>query len=90
MGELIKKLEQNFDFIFFDTPPAGIVTDPVLMTKWIKKVIIIVRYSKSKTNSLDETLARLAHVEADVLGLIMNCAADPKRYSYYKNKYVYF
>jgi capsular exopolysaccharide synthesis family protein len=43
MGELIEKLGQRFDKIIIDTPPVGLVSDGLIISKYANAVVFVVR-----------------------------------------------
>ncbi len=53
MKELIKKLNNEYDYIIIDTPPIGLVTDGVILMQHADINLYIVRYDYSKTKSLN-------------------------------------
>ena len=45
--QLIEKLKENFDYILIDTPPVGMVSDALLLTKLADTTFYIVRQEKT-------------------------------------------
>ncbi len=52
MQNLIKKLEKDFDYIIFDSPPVGIVTDALIVAKYSDVFLFIVRLLYSTRQSI--------------------------------------
>lgn len=50
--ELIASLKQRFDVILIDTPPIGLVTDALLLRKYVDLSLFIVRIGVTPKNSL--------------------------------------
>lgn len=90
MGELVKKLEQNFDFIIYDTPPVIAVTDPILLSKRVGNVVMVVRFGKTNRHLVSDSLNRLHNVNSQVTGLVLNGMQKAKGYGYYKYDYAYY
>lgn len=90
MSELIKKLEQNFDFIIFDTPPIIAVTDPILLSKRVGNVVLVVRFGKTNRHVVNDSLNRLKNVNSQLLGVVLNGMQKAKGYGYYKYDYAYY
>jgi polysaccharide biosynthesis transport protein len=90
MSELIRKLEQNFDFVLYDTPPIIAVTDPVLLSKKVGNVVLIIRFGKTSRHLVRDSLNRLKHVNSQVIGVVFNGMERSKGYGYYKYDYSYY
>ena len=48
LKEIMKKLEENYDFIVIDTPPIGIVSDTLLLMKEVDVSLIVLKSGYSK------------------------------------------
>ncbi len=90
METLIQTLEQNFDFVIYDTPPIIAVTDPVILSRKVGNVIQVVRFGKTNRHVVGDSLNRLRNVNSDVLGVIFNSMQKAKGYGYYKYDYSYY
>lgn len=90
MDELTTKLEQNFDFVIYDSPPIIAVTDPVLLSKRIGNVLIVVRFGKTNRHLVGDALKRLNTVNSQLVGLVLNGMQKTKGYGYYKYDYAYY
>lgn len=90
MNDLIGTLEQNFDFVIYDTPPIIAVTDPVLLSKRVGNVIMVVRFGKTNRHIVNDSVNRLANVNSEILGVIFNSMHKAKGYGYYKYDYTYY
>ena len=90
MNDLIATLEQNFDFVIYDTPPIIAVTDPVLLSKRVGNVIMVIRFGKTNRHIVSDSVNRLTNVNSDILGVIFNGMQKAKGYGYYKYDYAYY
>jgi tyrosine-protein kinase Etk/Wzc len=90
MGDLIRKLEQNFDFVLYDSPPVIAVTDPILLSKRVENVVMVVRFGKTNRHLVGDSLRRLGNVNSQVLGVVLNGMQKAKGYGYYKYDYAYY
>ena len=72
MKELITKLESNYDYIIFDTPPINVVVDALPLITDSDGVVLVIREGKSTYPDLNKTLTTLKRIDAKILGLIMN------------------
>jgi tyrosine-protein kinase Etk/Wzc len=53
MGKFIEKAKKEFDYIIIDTPPVGIVTDALLLVKYVDISMFIVRQRYTSRNTLE-------------------------------------
>ena len=90
MGDLIRKLEQNFDFVLYDSPPIIAVTDPILLSKRVGNVVMVVPFGKTNRHLVRDSLRRLGNVNSQVLGVVLNGMQKAKGYGYYKYDYAYY
>jgi capsular exopolysaccharide synthesis family protein len=94
MGIIIKKLSQNYDYIFVDLPPINVVADVAAMSKYLSGVILVVRSQVSNRESVAKAISKLELTGANVIGIVLNGVKNKtllgnkaKYYSY--NKYGY-
>lgn len=73
-GELISKLEQDYDLIVLDTPPILPVADVLAIMRYVTVGFIVARAEQSTTAELNDALAKLRNAGcADaVKGVIFN------------------
>ena len=77
-----------FDYIIFDFPPVGVVTDALVMSEKLDGIIVVVRQNYCLQPSLDDTISKLRYVNANILGVVMTMADDHgKKYKKYYGKY---
>lgn len=88
---LISFLKTKYDYIFIDTPPVSLVTDPTLTVKYSDGVVVLVKKSETTFEMLDETIERLKKVGSNILGTIVidNKENLKSRRYYRKSKYSY-
>jgi capsular exopolysaccharide synthesis family protein len=85
--ELIIGLKEKYDVILLDAPPIMAVTDAIVMSKNIDKLILVVRSGKTDKGGLRRTLSILNQVKVLLSGIVVN-AMDFSN-SYYANNYYY-
>lgn len=87
MKILISRLEQTFDAVVIDAPPLLPVTDAAVLAQHVGGVVLVVGSQKLRHKDLEQSLAALAMVEADILGIVINRVPtkgpDAYSYSYY-------
>ncbi len=93
LKQLIDKLSERYDHVILDTAPYGIISDSASLLRLVDGIVVVSRFNVTTKRELSFTLEGLAHLNADVLGIVLN-AFDPKKstdyytnYSYYKRTY---
>lgn len=89
MRELIARLEQTFDAIIIDAPPLLPVTDAAVLAQHVGGVVVVVGSQKLRFGDLEKSLAALAMVDADLLGIVLNRlpSKGPDAYAYSYQSY---
>ena len=72
MHKLIRGLEEQFDYIIFDTPPVNVVSDAVILKEFVNGYLIVVRADYSDVRSLSNAIDSLEQVGANIFGLVMD------------------
>ncbi len=84
---LLKELSTQYDYIFVDTPPIALVSDPVTIATYVDAVILIVAYSQTEKETAKKSINSLNHINANIIGTILNKSPMAKHnkgyYSYY-------
>jgi capsular exopolysaccharide synthesis family protein len=90
VGELFDRLESaDVDFVLVDTPPVLPVADALMLSQLADGVLVLARVGKVHRRQLSETVARLAKVNAPVVGIVLNGVPAKGRYSRYYGAYGY-
>ncbi|HIJ64842.1 MAG TPA: AAA family ATPase [Candidatus Hydrogenedentes bacterium] len=72
MTEFLEQTEQDFDHIVIDTPPALLMSDAKLLAPIVDGVIIAVGVNVSTHGMLRRCLREMEHVNANIIGLVIN------------------
>ena len=72
MHKLVRELEEQFDYIIFDTPPVNVVSDAVILKEFVNGYLIVVRADYSDVRSLSAAIDSLEQVGANIFGLVMD------------------
>jgi len=92
MADLIKYLEKVFDFIIFDGTPSTIVTDAIILSKFVNSTIIVAGHKITKTDDLKQVKKNIINVGGKIAGVVLNKMPTVKRKSkkgyYYENAIV--
>ena len=88
MRNLLQRLEPEFDHIIIDTPPVLSVTDAALLSALADSTLLVIRAGMTSRVALRRVHDVLAHVDARIMGVILNAAdfTEPDRY-YYGSRY---
>jgi non-specific protein-tyrosine kinase len=72
MRRVIDKLKADADIVIFDTPPAQVVVDAVVMSSYLDATVLVVDAGRSRRGALRQASEALARANAKVLGVILN------------------
>ena len=93
MAAHIDYFRNNFDMVFFDTPPIVAVTDATLLGTKLDGVLIVVRSHKTTREIAMQAVSNLNNVGVKCIGSVLNDINLSHRYSsygYYKYYYHYY
>lgn len=82
MRDLVEELRQQADIVLFDTPPAMVVTDAVVLSRLVDGVLILTDAGHTKRAAARQTVERLRQVDAKLLGVVLN-RVSPHEHGYY-------
>lgn len=89
LKQLIDKLSERYDHIILDTAPYGIISDSASLLRLVDGIVVVSRFNVTTKRELSFTLDGLKHLNADVLGIVLN-AFDPKKSTDYYTNYAYY
>ena len=89
MKNLLETLSEEFEYILFDSPPVGTVTDAQILATIVDGVVLVVSAGAVSTQSLKRSKELLENVNANTLGVIMN-KINMNNEGYYYYYYYYF
>ena len=69
---LLENLRARYDFIIIDSPPVTVVSDALIMSKFVNGVLVVARARKTQLPNLVRTRELLDGVQAPVLGVVLN------------------
>jgi capsular exopolysaccharide synthesis family protein len=87
--DLIKGLYNEYDYIIFDTPPIGVVTDALLLKDLIAGFVLVVRERSTTHGDLQKLLDSIKLADSKALGVLsVGCIRSNKKskkgYYYYQ------
>lgn len=72
MKEIIAKFQEQYDYLIFDTPPVGVVTDAAVLSMITDGVIFVIRQKFATLEQIRRAKSNLKAVKADIIGTILN------------------
>ena len=96
MNKLLVKLRTQYDYVILDLPPVGEVSDALAIAKQTDGMLLVVRQNYCNRLAVSAMVRQFEFVEAKVLGVIYNAAAEHngtygkkyyKKYGRYGYKY---
>lgn len=82
MKQFVVEAREKFDYILFDLPPVNAVSDPLVMSKNLDGIILVVRHTHSKRREVSEAVRQFELVGAKILGFVYN-GVYKTRHSYH-------
>lgn len=90
MRDLIKEAIQEYDCVLFDSAPVGAVTDPVILSRFVEGVVLVVKVGQTVRDHVANSFRLLKDVQAHVLGAVLNDINIGKDGYYYYHYYHYY
>lgn len=72
MTALLEELKEHFDIILIDAPPALAVTDAQIISTKCDGVVLVIDSGRVKRELALKVKANLEHVQARILGVVLN------------------
>ncbi len=90
--ELFQEMAKDYDYIFVDTPPVGIVSETLYLTQFMTGVIMVAKKRKTHMKKVHDAVSSLNFAKANILGFVLNGSSDSVSKSYYRSrdKYYYY
>lgn len=90
--KMLETIGERYDMIVVDSPPAFVVTDPILLASMIKKVVLVAKYNSTPRKLVPVIKNKFAPTRAKILGVIISHVKDGKSKTfeydtYYDHKY---
>ncbi|MBQ8617807.1 MAG: CpsD/CapB family tyrosine-protein kinase [Clostridia bacterium] len=86
MPALMEKLENEFDIILVDTPPAGVIVDALEIAKYCSGALIVVSCNRGRKQDIADVTNAIKNTGCPVLGAVLN---NVEFGSYTNRKYYY-
>lgn len=85
--DLLGELASYYDYIFLDTPPIILVSDPITIASYSDAVILTVEFSKTEKDLAKKSIDSLRRVNANIIGTILNKVPVARHHKHYYSYY---
>ncbi len=83
MRSVLREAEERYDLVVLDTPPTSVVSDAIPLIREVSGVIVVTRLGKSTRESVTQLRTQLEHLDAPILGVVVNAfKAERGAYGY--------
>ena len=88
-ADLVKRLSEEYDYVIFDTPPIGVVSDALLLKDYVAGFVVVLRERNTTHGDIQNLLESAKLADCKMLGFIkVGCTSGKKRgkrgYYYYQ------
>lgn len=83
--EVLNILSMSYDYVFLDTPPIAMVSDPIIISAYVDAVIMIMAYGYADKEIVRKSVNSLKQVHANIIGTVLNKSPLPKQNKHYYN-----
>jgi exopolysaccharide transport family protein len=88
MKLIVSSCRQTFDLVVIDTPPAGPVIDPVVVSQLCDKIVLVVRWAATARETVKYCVQQLSG-HKKVVGVVFNQVDDQQAQKYGRHAYYY-
>lgn len=89
LKQLIEDLSNDYDHIILDTAPYGIISDSASLLRLVDGVLLVSKFNVTTRREMEFTIDGLNHLNADIVGVVLN-AFNPKKSTDYYTNYSYY
>jgi len=72
MMEAIISLQKVFDLIIFDGTPSNLVTDAIIISRYVDTTMIVTSYKQTKMDALEKIKKDIENVGGKIAGVVIN------------------
>jgi capsular exopolysaccharide synthesis family protein len=84
LSEIVTELKKVSDVVFFDSAPAMLVADTVLLSNQVDGVILLIQAGKSKRRLIQQTIWDMEKAKANLMGCIVNQPRKNNTFAMYR------
>ena len=90
MKQLLAQAEEQYDYIFVDSPPLGVVADALVVAPQSAGVVLVARQKQTTYDELEECVEAIKQINATMLGVVVtDVHSETSGYMRYDNKRYY-
>ena len=90
MKQLLAQAEEQYDYIFVDSPPLGVVADALVVAPQSAGVVLGARQKQTTYDELEECVEAIKQINATMLGVVVtDVHSETSGYMRYDNKRYY-
>ena len=82
--EFFKKVREEYDYVFIDAPPVGVVSDATIISKNVDGVMYVVGANETDLSHAQVAIDNLKKADANIIGAVLN------KYEMQGNSYGYY
>jgi capsular exopolysaccharide synthesis family protein len=82
MASLLHRLEEAYDLVILDAPPAGAVADTLPLMRLVNGVILVGQLGKTTRDEAVSAREQLSSLEVSPLGIVLNRTRKRRGYAY--------
>ncbi len=82
MQALLDEVTPKFDFVLFDSPPVGAVTDSLTLSRYADGTILVVKAGSTTIEMLEGGIKKMNDINARILGVVLNRVKKIEQDSY--------
>jgi len=71
MADLLKKLEEKYDYVIVDTPPINVVTDALMFADITSGILLAVRQNETNQINVAKAIESINLTKSNILGAVM-------------------
>lgn len=90
MKAFLKESREVFRYIVLDAPPVIAVTDPQILSTMVDGVVLVVNSGVAEIEAAQRTKELLEHVNANIIGTVLNRVDVARKKGYYGSYYYYY
>jgi len=91
MTALVAKLEDEWDYILFDSPPVAAVTDASMISREIDTMVLVIKAGETHKEAYRRSVQTLKSINVPLAGIVMNGISRRTSYdTYYYYYYQYY
>ncbi|WP_416898830.1 MAG: polysaccharide biosynthesis tyrosine autokinase [Minwuia sp.] len=91
MRQLIRELEDRYDFVVLDTPPVLPVSDSLVLLRHVDKAVFLVRWGSTRREAVLAGIRQVQEANGDLAGVAMTRVDIRKHQKYnYSDSYYYY